>query len=132
MKIFHSLCGGWADSGDPRAANLASIVVELKENLEKRLNTVGACENDPVVSVRVLDQFRELAQIRRRLDPNRWQFKHMRAERAQLAAQRARLFPASCNHDPFSRKRPLLVPIQTFPSRNNLAKHRDRRCFKTT
>src|SRR5205823_3100107 len=115
MKVLYSLSCGRAYSGDPRAADLACIVIELKENLEKRFDAVRACENDPVISVRVLDQFRELAQIRRRLDPNRWQFRHMRAERAQLAAQRARLFPASGNHDPFSRKRPLLVPIQTFP-----------------
>src|SRR5437762_12330612 len=115
MKVFHPLRRGRADSGDPRAADLACIVIELKENLEKRFDAVRACKNDPVVSMRVLHQFRELAQIRWRLDPNRWQFKHMRAERAQLATQHAGLFPASCNHDPFSSKRPLLVPIQSFP-----------------
>src|SRR6266513_932016 len=115
MKILYSLRCGRADGGDPRAADLACIVIELKENLEKGFDAVRACKNDPVVIMRVLDQFRELAQIGGRLDPNRWQFNHMRAERAQLAAQRARLFPTSCNHDPFSRKRPLLVPIQTFP-----------------
>src|SRR5439155_23096084 len=108
MKVLYSLRCGRADSGDPRAADLACIVIELKENLEKRFDAVRACENDPVISVRVLDQFCELAQIRWRLAPNRSQFKHMRAERAQLAAQPARLFSTSCNHDPFYRMRPLL------------------------
>src|SRR5437879_4701721 len=101
MKIFHPLCCDRTDRGDPRAANLAGIVKELKENLEKRFDAVRTREDDPVVSVCVLDQFRELPQIRRRLDSNRWQFKHMRAEGAQLAAQRARLFPASRNYNPF-------------------------------
>src|SRR6266699_5332626 len=114
MKIFQPLRCDRTDRGEPRAADLASIVKKLKENLEKRLDAIRACKNDPVVTMRVLHQLRELAQIRRRLDSNRWQFKHMRAEGAQLAAQRACLFPASRNYDPFSRKRPLLVPIQAF------------------
>src|SRR5436309_44347 len=118
MKVFYSLRCGRPDGSNLRPTNLAGIVVELEKNLEKRFHAVRTCKNDPVVSMRVLDQFCELAQIRRRLDPNRWQFKHMRAERAQLAAQRARLFPASCNHEPFSRKRPLLRPFQTFPYGN--------------
>src|SRR5947208_13477187 len=95
MKILYSLRCGRADGSNPRPTNLACIVAELEKNLEKRFDAVRTCKNDPVVSMRVLDQFCELAQIRRRLDPNRWQFKHMRAERAQFATQRARLFPAS-------------------------------------
>ena len=86
MKIFHPLRGSRADGGDPHAADLAGVVVELEKNLEERLDASGACENDPVVSVRVLHQFRERAQIARRLDPNRWQLQDVCAERTQLAA----------------------------------------------
>ncbi len=86
MKIFHPLRGGRPDGGDPRAADLAGVVVELEKNLEERLDPICACENDPVVSVRVLHQFRERAQIARRLDSNCWQLQDVRTKGAQLTA----------------------------------------------
>src|SRR5206468_5064958 len=73
----------------------------------------------------------ERAQIARWLDPNRGQLKHICAERTQLAAECARLFSRPRNDDPFSRKRPLLVPIQTLSQGNHFAKHRDGRRFET-
>src|SRR6202049_2273011 len=130
VKIFDSWRCRRADGGDPRPADLAPVVIKLEEDFEKRLDAVRARENDPVVTVRVLNQLREGAQIAWWLDPNRWQFKYVGAERAQLRAQFARLLSRARNDDPFSGKRPLLVPIQALPQGDAFAKHRHRRSFE--
>src|SRR5205807_4824939 len=130
VKIFDPLRCCRADGGDPRPADLAPVVIKLEEDFEKRLDAVRTRKNDPVVTVRVLNQLRERAQIARWLDPNRWQFKYVGTESPQLRAQFARLLSRARNDDPFPGKRPLLVPIQTFPQGDDFAKNRHRRSFE--
>src|SRR4029077_18075685 len=101
VKIFDPLRCRRADGGDPRPADLAPVVIELKEDFEKRLDPVHAREDDPVVTVGVLNQLCEGTQIARWLDSNRRQFKYVGAERAQLRAQFARLLSRARNDDPF-------------------------------
>src|SRR3984893_12018438 len=87
VKISDPLRCRRADGGDPRPTDLAPVVIELKEDFEKRLDPVHAREDDPVVTVGVLNQLCEGTQIARWLDSNRRQFKYVGAERAQLRAQ---------------------------------------------
>src|SRR5437868_9898068 len=62
VKVSHALCGRRPDRGDLRCTNFAAVLVKLKEDLEKRIDPVRTGENDPVVGMRVLDEFRELTE----------------------------------------------------------------------
>src|SRR5206468_2098063 len=84
MKVFNPLGCSSANDGDPRAADLTSVIVQLKEYFEKCFDTIRTSENDPVVNMRILHQLREGTQIAWRLDPDRRQFDHLSAERAKF------------------------------------------------
>src|SRR5437667_3623258 len=124
VKISDPLRCRRADGGDPRPADLAPVVIKLEEDFEKRLDAVRARKNDPVVTVPVLNQFREGPQIARWLDPNRWQFKYVGTKSGQVRTQFARLLSRARNNDPFPGKRPLRIPLQTFPQGDDFAKNR--------
>src|ERR1700724_201224 len=80
VKILDPLRCRRADGSDPGSADLAPVVIKFEEDLEQRLDAVHARKNDPIVTVRVLNQLCEGAQIARWFDPNRWQFKYLGAE----------------------------------------------------
>ena len=84
VKLFHALRRGGPDRRDAHSANFTDVIVKLEENLEERFDTICARKHDPIVNVRVLHELRELAQIRRRLDPDRGQFNDVRAEAAEF------------------------------------------------
>src|ERR1700686_5659226 len=123
MKIADALGRRRSNRRAFRGANLARVAIQLIKALKKRLHAVRTREHDPVVTVRVLNELGELAQIGRRLDSDRWQLKNISAERAKLARQSACLFPRSRDHDPFSGKRPALVPTQILLQRNDVSKN---------
>ena len=72
--ILHAFGRSRADGGDPGASDLSQIVIQFEKNLEECVHSIWTRENDPVVAMRVPDQFGELAQISRRLDSNGRQF----------------------------------------------------------
>src|SRR5207245_8047529 len=88
-KVFPSLRRSRPDRCDAHSPDLASVIVKLEENIEKRFDAVRTREHDPIIDVRVLHQLCEFAQIARRLDADRGQFDHVRAERPQLVTQYA-------------------------------------------
>ena len=86
VKIFHALRRGRPDRSDAYSADFTGVIVKLEENIEERFDAVRAREHDPIVGVRILHQFRELAQVGRRLDPDRRQFDDVRAKGAEFIA----------------------------------------------
>ena len=132
VKVFHALRRSRPDRCDAPSPDLPSVIVKLEENIEKRFDAVRTREHDPIIDVRVLHQLCEFAQIARRLDADRGQFDHVRAERPQLVTQHACLLSGSRNDNSFSQERPLFVPIQTVAQPDDFAKHGHRRCFEIT
>src|SRR5712692_7309981 len=102
MKIADTLGRRRPNRRDFRGANLARVGIELIKDLKKRLYAVRTREHDPVVTMRVLHELGELAQIGRRLNSNCRQFKNVGAEIAKLTRECARLFPRPRYHDPLS------------------------------
>src|SRR2546430_17703322 len=72
--------------GNLRGANLARIVVKFEKHFEKGIHTVRAGEHDPIVSVRVLHELAECAQVGWRFNSDGGQFKNVGPERTQLIA----------------------------------------------
>ena len=81
--LFDSCRGGGADRGELRPADLARVVVKFVEHLEERIHPVGAGENNPLVSVRILHQFAEFPQVGRRFAADEWQLVNIGPEIAQ-------------------------------------------------
>src|SRR5205814_8972167 len=86
MKVSRALrcCG--TDRGNLRGANLARIVVKFEKHFEKSVHVVRAGEHDPIVSVRVLHELAECAQVGWRFNSDGGQFKNVGPERTQLIA----------------------------------------------
>jgi hypothetical protein len=111
MKVADALRGHRPDGGDFRPANLARVVVEFEKHFEKSVYAVRTAKHDPVVGVRVLNQFTEFTQIGWWFDPDRRQFKNICTQRAKLIAQYVCVLPRSGDNDSFSGKRSVLVPF---------------------
>ena len=60
-KIADSLRRRWTDGGDFRAADFTRVVIQFVKNFEKGVHAVRTGEHDPVIAVRVLNEFREFA-----------------------------------------------------------------------
>jgi len=101
-EIAKPLRGRWTNRGNFCPADFARVIVEFVEYFEKCVHPVWTGKHNPVVLVCVLHELSEFAQISRRLDPNRRQFKNVGAERTKLSRERARLFPRPRHHDPLS------------------------------
>ena len=129
-EIANPLSGRRTNRGNFCAADFARVIVKFVEYFEKCVHPVWTGKHNPVVLVRVLHELGEFAQISRRLDPNRRQFKNVGAERAKLSGECARLFPRPRHHDPLSGKRPALVPIQIFSQCHDVAENGHGRRFK--
>jgi len=65
MPVFDPLRRGGPDRAELRPADFPRIVVKLVEDLEESVHPVGAGEDNPLVSVRVLHQLGKFAQILR-------------------------------------------------------------------
>ena len=72
MEIPHSLRRGRPDGRDLCRADLSRVIIEFEKNLEKNVHTVRAGENNPVIGMRILHQFGELAKIAGWFDPDSW------------------------------------------------------------
>ena len=77
-------------------------MVEFVEHFEERVNTVRASEHKPIITMRVLDELGESAQIGWWFDANRWQLDDVRSERLQLLTQNPRLRSSSGYDNPFA------------------------------
>src|SRR5690242_10242322 len=102
MIIANPLCRGGTDCGNFGSADFASVIVEFEEDIEERVDPVDAGKDDPVVPVRILNDFGELSQICRRFNTNGWKFDDICPEIAKLRGQHAGLLPGSGDHDPFA------------------------------
>ena len=130
-KLAHPRRRGRADGGDPRPADIARVGKQPVEPVEKRVHAVRAGEDDPVVGVRILHQFGEFAQRRRRLDADRRDFEHVGPERAQFAAERSGLFARAGDDDASPEKRTAFKPVQRVAQPHDLAEDRHRRGLET-
>ena len=74
MEGLYALGGGWAYGCDPYSADFAGVGVELVKHFKEGVHAVRAGENQPVVSMHVLNEFGKATQIQRRLDAYGGQF----------------------------------------------------------
>ena len=131
MKLPHPRRRRRPDGRDPHPANFPRVVEDFVKHLEECVHAVRTREDHPIVAVRVLHELAELEQILRRLDADRRQLKDIRPQRAQPAAQHARLLPRARDHDALAKKRPRLKPVQRIPQLHHIAENRHRRRFET-
>ena len=102
VVILHTLGRSRADGSDPGASDFSQIVIQFEKNIEKSRYAIRACEDYPIVTVRVLHQLGKFAQVAGRLDPNCGQLKNIGPQSAQFFTQLASLFSRPCHHDSFS------------------------------
>src|SRR5438067_7512544 len=93
MKILDPLRRGWANRGDSHAADFSRVVVKLVKHFKECRHAIWTRKNDPVVRMRILNELAKLHPIKRRIDADRGQFKHVRAERTELCRERSSLLP---------------------------------------
>ena len=100
MPVFDPLRRGGPDRAELRPADFPRIVVKLVEDLEESVHPVGAGEDNPLVSVRVLHQLGKFAQILGSLAFDQRHLVNIGPEVAQGAGQFRGTNPAAGHHDP--------------------------------
>src|SRR5207248_11171654 len=111
MKLLHPLGGCRPDRCKLSSANFPGIIVEFEKHFKEGVDPIHACENDPVIGMRVLHQFGEFTKIARWFNSNGRQLDYIRPEPTQLRAQFANLLSRSRHHDTLPKERALLEPV---------------------
>ena len=100
MPVLDPLRRGGADRAEFCPADFPRIVVQLVEDLEKSIHPVGAGEDNPLVTVRVLHQLGKFAQVLGLLAFDQWHLVNIGPEVTQGAGQFRGTSPAAGHHDP--------------------------------
>jgi hypothetical protein len=80
MEFFQLVRGRWTDGGDPGSSQIAHIMKRFKEIFEEFRDPVWARKDQPIVRVQFQQRVHQILTSVRRLDPDRWDFKHFSRE----------------------------------------------------